>query len=343
MPDTNGTKQDDRRPPDDDRPFDAAQGRRPASEGRWPFLRHSSSANEKPAEEADEPSPLTPWDKVQLARHPRRPHTLDYIRALCEDFVELHGDRRFGDDAAMVGGVARFEGRTVMVIGHQKGRDARDNIKRNWGMPKPEGYRKALRLFQHAEKFGFPILTFIDTPGADPGVQSEERGQGNAIAENILAMAGLKVPIVSTVIGEGGSGGALAIGVSDRLLMLEHSVYSVASPEGTAAILWRDASKAPDAARAMRITAQDLLSLQIADAVIAEPEGGAHTDADTTVAAVGATIRQQLVELLRLDLASLMEQRYAKYRAIGVFQEGQHERLAHSSNGTSASFIPPFS
>jgi acetyl-CoA carboxylase carboxyl transferase subunit alpha len=329
MPDTNGTKderKDERRKPGD---------------GRWPFGARSSTAEDLPAE--GQAPQLTPWDKVQLARHPRRPHTLDYIRDLCEDFVELHGDRRFGDDAAMVGGVARFDGRTIMVIGHQKGRDARDNIKRNWGMPKPEGYRKALRLFQHAEKFGFPILTFIDTPGADPGIQSEERGQGNAIAENILAMAGLKVPIVATVIGEGGSGGALAIGVSDRLLMLEHSVYSVASPEGTAAILWRDASKAPDAARAMRITAQDLMTLNIADAVIAEPEGGAHTDAGTTVAAVGAVIREHLGELLRLDLGTLMAQRYAKYRAIGVYEEDQHRRIAHSSNGASASFIPPFS
>jgi acetyl-CoA carboxylase carboxyl transferase subunit alpha len=325
MPDTNGTKDE----------------RRKSGEARWPFGGRTPAAGEAPAE--GEPLQLTPWDKVQIARHPRRPHTLDYIRDLCEDFVELHGDRRFGDDAAMVGGVARFESRTIMVIGHQKGRDARDNIKRNWGMPKPEGYRKALRLFQHAEKFGFPILTFIDTPGADPGIQSEERGQGNAIAENILAMAGLKVPIVATVIGEGGSGGALAIGVSDRLLMLEHSVYSVASPEGTAAILWRDASKAPDAARAMRITAQDLLALKIADAVIAEPEGGAHTDADTTIAAVGAAIRQHLVDLLRLDLGTLMAQRYAKYRAIGMYQEGQHQRIAHTSNGTAASFIPPFS
>ena len=192
--------------------------------------------------------------------------------------------------AAMVGGMARFDGRTVMVIGHQKGRDARENVKRNWGMPKPGGYRKALRLFQHAEKFGFPILTFIDTPGADPGIESEERGQGNAIAENILVMAGLKMPIVAIVIGEGGSGGALAIGVADRLIMLEHSVYSVASPEGTAAILWRDSSKAPEAARAMKITAQDLLALKIADAIVPEPEGGAHTDAETIIAALGDVI-----------------------------------------------------
>ncbi|MFL5805156.1 MAG: acetyl-CoA carboxylase carboxyltransferase subunit alpha [Roseiflexaceae bacterium] len=280
---------------------------------------------------------------MQLARHSRRPHTLDYIRGICTDFTELHGDRRFGDDAAMLGGLARFDDRTVMVIGHQKGRDARENVRRNWGMPRPEGYRKALRLFQHAQKFGFPILTFIDTPGADPGVQSEERGQGNAIAENILMMAALRVPIIATVIGEGGSGGALAIGVGDRLLMLEHAVYSVASPEGTAAILWRDSSKAIEAARAMKITAQDLYALQIADAIVPEPEGGAHLDAAATIAALGAALRQHLEELLPLDIATLLDRRYAKYRAIGAYQEGQHNRFAYSSNGSPASFVPPFS
>jgi acetyl-CoA carboxylase carboxyl transferase subunit alpha len=283
---------------------------------------------------------ITPWDKVQLARNPQRPHTLDYVRGCCEEFVELHGDRRFGDDAAMVGGVARFDGRTVVIVGHQKGRDARENIKRNWGMPRPEGYRKALRLFQHAEKFGFPVLCFIDTPGADPGVQSEERGQGNAIAENILAMAGLKVPIVAVVIGEGGSGGALAIGVADRLVMLEHSVYSVASPEGTAAILWRDSAKAPDAARAMKITAQDLAALGIADTIIPEPVGGAHADTVAIIAAVGDTLRAHLVELLQLDLDTLLAHRYAKYRAIGRYLEDRTQLLNHS-NG-SASFILPF-
>jgi acetyl-CoA carboxylase carboxyl transferase subunit alpha len=280
---------------------------------------------------------LTPWDKVQLARHPHRPHTLDYLRGFCEDFVEVHGDRRFGDDAAITGGLARFDGRTVMIVGHQKGRDARENVKRNFGMPRPEGYRKALRLFQHAERFGFPILTFIDTPGADPGVQSEERGQGNAIAENILVMAGLRVPIIATVIGEGGSGGALAIGVGDRLLMLEHSVYSVASPEGTAAILWRDAAKAPDAARAMKITAQDLIELQVIDAVIPEPEGGAHTNAETTIAALGDTLRAHLAELVSLDLDLLMERRYAKYRALGRFQEDQ-QRNGQALAGLSLPF-----
>ena len=286
---------------------------------------------------------LTPWDKVQLARHVQRPHTLDYVRGLCEDFVELHGDRRFGDDAAMIGGVARFDGRTVMIIGHQKGRDARDNIKRNWGMPRPEGYRKAMRLFQHAEKFGFPVLTFIDTPGADPGIQSEERGQGNAIAESILLMAGLKVPIIATVIGEGGSGGALAIGVGDRLVMLEHAVYSVASPEGTAAILWRDSAKAPDAARAMKITAQDLKALGIADVLIPEPEGGAHTDTDASIAAVGDALRSHLAELIQLDLTELMDRRYAKYRAIGRFQEGQRRLFGYANGADPASFSLPFS
>ncbi|HNP70552.1 MAG TPA: acetyl-CoA carboxylase carboxyltransferase subunit alpha [Kouleothrix sp.] len=281
---------------------------------------------------------LTPWDKVQLARHPHRPHTLDYVRGICEDFVELHGDRRFGDDQAIVGGLARFDGRTVMVVGHQKGRDARENVKRNFGMPRPEGYRKALRLFEHAEKFGFPVLCFIDTPAADPGTQSEERGQGRAIAENLLAMAGLRVPILATVIGEGGSGGALAIGVADRLLMLEHSVYSVAAPEASAAILWRDASKAPDAAKAMKITAQDLLELRIIDTVIPEPEGGAHTDTGAAVGAVGDALREQLAALALLSLDALLAQRYAKYRAIGRFLEDQHHLLA--ANGAAPASLP---
>jgi acetyl-CoA carboxylase carboxyl transferase subunit alpha len=267
---------------------------------------------------------------------------LDYVRGLCEDFVELHGDRRYGDDSAMVGGMARFDGRTVMVVGHQKGRDSRENVKRNWGMPKPEGYRKALRLFQHAEKFGFPLICFIDTPGADPGIESEERGQGNAIAENILVMAGLKTPIVAIVIGEGGSGGALAIGVADRLIMLEHSIYSVASPEGTAAILWRDSAKAPDAARAMKITAQDLLALNVIDAIVPEPEGGAHTDTETIIAAAGDVIRSQLADLLQLSLPTLLDRRYAKYRAIGQYQERQGQILGHANGDGGASFLLPF-
>jgi len=229
-----------------------------------------------------------------------------------------------------------------MVIGHQKGRDSRENVKRNWGMPKPEGYRKALRLFQHAEKFGFPLICFIDTPGADPGIESEERGQGNAIAENILMMAGLRTPIVAIVIGEGGSGGALAIGVADRLIMLEHSIYSVASPEGTAAILWRDSAKAPDAARAMKITAQDLLALDVIDAIVPEPDGGAHTDAEAIIAAAGDVIRSQLEPLLQLDLHTLLDHRYDKYRAIGHYQERQGQILGHSNGDGGASFSLPF-
>lgn len=270
---------------------------------------------------------LTPWDKVQLARHMQRPRTLDYIRGLCDDFVELHGDRRYGDDAAIVGGVGTFEGRTVVLVGHQKGRDARENIRRNFGMPHPEGYRKALRLFQHAEKFGFPVICFIDTPGANPNRESEERGQANAIAENILTMAGLKTPIIACVIGEGGSGGALAIGVGDRILMLEHAIYSVASPEAAASIIWRDASKAPDAARAMRITAQDLLELGIIDEIVPEPPGGAHTDMATMVATLGDYIRRHLNDLLALDIETLLERRYARYRAIGRYEEDSRQAV----------------
>ncbi len=270
---------------------------------------------------------LTPWDKVQLARHMQRPRTLDYIRGLCDDFVELHGDRRYGDDAAIVGGVATFEGRTVVLVGHQKGRDARENIRRNFGMPHPEGYRKALRLFQHAEKFGFPVICFVDTPGANPNRDSEERGQANAIAENILTMAGLKTPIIVCVIGEGGSGGALAIGVGDRILMLEHAIYSVASPEAAASIIWRDAAKAPDAARAMRITAQDLLALDIIDEIVPEPAGGAHTDMATMVVTLGDSIRRNLTELLALDIETLLERRYARYRAIGRYEEDSRQTV----------------
>lgn len=264
---------------------------------------------------------LTPWDKVQLARHMQRPRTLDYIRGLCEDFVEFHGDRRHGDDAAIVAGVANFAGHTVMLVGHQKGRDSRENVRRNFGMPHPEGYRKALRLFQHAERFGFPVICFIDTPGANPNRESEERGQANAIAENILALAGLKTPIIACVIGEGGSGGALAIGVADRILMLEHAVYSVASPEAAASIIWRDAAKAPEAARAMRITAQDLLELGIIDEIIPEPPAGAHSDLPAAVAAVGERLRANLADLLAREMADILARRYERYRAIGRYEE----------------------
>jgi acetyl-CoA carboxylase carboxyl transferase subunit alpha len=242
--------------------------------------------------------------------------------------VELRGDRRFGDDTAMVAGLGRFHDRTIAVLGHQKGSNTKENIRHNFGSPHPEGYRKALRIMHHAEKFGFPLLCFIDTPGASPNMESEERGQGWAIAENLLVMAGLRTPIIATVIGEGGSGGALAIGVADRLLMLEHAIYSVASPEASAAILWRDASKAPDAAKAMKITAMDLKELGVADEIIAEVPGGAHLDAPQAIARVGATLRSCLDELLGLDMAELLRRRYDKYRAIGVFQEMQSAALA---------------
>ena len=276
---------------------------------------------------------LSAWDRVQLARNVQRPHTLDFIRGCCENFVELHGDRRFGDDAALVGGLATFQGRTVMVLGHQKGHNARENVQRHFGMPRPEGYRKALRLFRHAEKFGFPLMCFIDTPGADPEKESEERGQANAIAECIMAMTNLRVPIIATVIGEGGSGGALAIGVADRVMMLENAIYSVISPEGCASILWRDAAKAPDAARAMRITAHDLLELGIADTVITEPQGGAHTDAPSAIAAVAEHLQRSFDQLAQLNLDTLLANRYAKYRSIGVFQERQQQLLASRDDG----------
>jgi len=270
---------------------------------------------------------FTPWERVQLARNIQRPRSLDYIHGMCENFVEMHGDRRFGDDQAMVGGIASFRGQTVIVVGHQKGHDTRENVRRNFGMPHPEGYRKALRLFRHAEKFGFPVLCLIDTPGANPNKDSEERGQANAIAENILTMAGLQTPIVACVIGEGGSGGALAIGVADRLLMLENSVYAVATPEACASILWRDSSMASEAAETMRITARDLLELGIADEIIAEPAGGAHEDSTSIIAAVGDHMYTELLALQQLDKTALFEQRYAKYRAIGRYQEQAQQVL----------------
>ncbi len=266
---------------------------------------------------------LTPWDKVQIARHSQRPHTLDYVRVLCDDFFELHGDRRQSDDEALVCGVGRFENQSVVIIGHQKGNDTKENVRRNFGMPHPEGYRKAMRVMRHAEKFALPIICLIDTPGAHPSLAAEERGQAQAIAQNLVVMADLKVPIVAAVIGEGGSGGALAIGVADRLLMLEHAVYSVASPEASAAILWRDSSKASEAARAMKITAQDLHGFGIVDEVVPEPEGGAHLDAATALADLSAAIRRHLAELLQLDLPALLEQRYNKYRVIGQYRTVQ--------------------
>jgi acetyl-CoA carboxylase carboxyl transferase subunit alpha len=264
---------------------------------------------------------LTPWQRAQLARHPKRPHTLDLFRLLLEDFVELHGDRVFGDDKAIVGGLARFEGDAVVAIGHQKGRDTRENIARNFGMPHPEGYRKALRLMELAAKFRKPIITFIDTPGAYPGLGAEERGQAEAIARNLREMAGLGTPIVCVVTGEGGSGGALAIGVANRILMLEHAIYSVISPEGCAAILWGEATKAPEAAELMRITAPDLLRLGVIDGIVPEPIGGAHRNWEETSENLRGPLRDALWELRGNTPEELVALRYEKFRKIGVFEE----------------------
>jgi acetyl-CoA carboxylase carboxyl transferase subunit alpha len=264
---------------------------------------------------------LTAWQRTQLARHPKRPHTRDWCRLLLEDFVELHGDRVYGDDAAVVAGLARFESRSVVVIGHQKGRDTREKLARNFGMPNPEGYRKALRLMDLAAKFGKPVVCLIDTPGAYPGIGAEERGQAEAIARNLRTMAGLPVPLVAVVTGEGGSGGALAIGIGNRVLMLEHAVYSVISPEGCAAILWSDAAKAPEAAEAMRITAPDLLALGVIDAIVPEPLGGAHRDWDGAAQRLRAALREHLTDLLDKPAATLIAERYDKFRRLGEFEE----------------------
>ncbi len=271
------------------------------------------------------------WERVQLARHPERPHALDYVRELTDDFVELHGDRAFGDDRALVGGLARFADRTVVVLGHQKGGNTKENIARNFGMARPEGYRKAERLLRHAEKFGFPVLTFIDTPGAEPGIGAEERGQSTAIAESLLAMVDLAVPSVAVVVGEGGSGGALAIGVADRVLMLENAVYAVASPEGCAAILWKDAARAPEAAETMRITAEDLAGFGIVDEVVPEPEP-AHQRPRDAILATGAAVARHLRELVAAHppafpeaVERLREVRYRKFRRIGAWREDRRD------------------
>lgn len=261
---------------------------------------------------------LTPWQRTQLARHAQRPSTLDYVAAVCEEFVELHGDRLFGDDRAIVGGFARLKGRSVLILGHQKGKSLKERMQRNFGMPNPEGYRKALRLMRLAEKFRRPILTFIDTPGAYPGLGAEERGQAEAIARNLLVMSRLTVPVVSVVIGEGGSGGALALGVADRVLMLEHAIYSVISPEGCAAILWNDPAKAPDAAVALRMTAQDLLELGVIDEIIPEPLGGAHRDPPAVAARVAKAAATHLGQLLDMPVEELLARRERKYRQMGV-------------------------
>lgn len=264
---------------------------------------------------------LTPWQVVLVARHPRRPHTYDYIEALFEGFAEVRGDRRFADDPAIVAGFARFRGRPVCVIGHQKGKDTKAKIHHNFGMPRPEGYRKALRVMRLAEKFGMPILTFIDTPGAYPGLDAEERGQAEAIAFNLQEMARLRTPVLVTVTGEGGSGGALALGVGDRVNMLENSIYSVISPEGCAAILWKDAARAEEAASALKLTAQDLKRLGLIDTVIPEPLGGAHADPSATMQAVGDTLFAQMEELAKTPPEELFDTRYAKFRAMGEFLE----------------------
>jgi acetyl-CoA carboxylase carboxyl transferase subunit alpha len=264
---------------------------------------------------------LKPMEQVLVARHPKRPYTLDYIERIFPDWIELHGDRAFRDDEAIVGGWGRLLGRSVMVIGHQKGRDMKANLHRNFGMPHPEGYRKALRLMRQAEKFGRPIITLIDTPGAYPGIGAEERGQAQAIAMNLREMARLKTPIVSVVIGEGGSGGALALGLTDRILMLQYSVYSVISPEGCAAILWRSAEHREDAATALKLTASDLFDLGVCDQIIQEPDGGAHTDWDGAATGLEQALDAVLSELCGLTTEALLDGRWAKYEAIGAWQE----------------------
>ncbi len=266
-------------------------------------------------------SKLTPWQISQVARHPQRPYTLDYIGAMFTDFYELHGDRSFSDDPAIVGGLARFNGQSVMVIGHQKGRDLKERTYRNFGMPRPEGYRKALRLMQLAEKYNIPVITFIDTPGAYPGIGAEERGQSEAIGKNLLVMAGLRVPIIPVIIGEGGSGGALAIAVGDTLIMLQYSVYSVISPEGCASILWKSADKAPEAAETLGITAQRLKSLGLVDKIVTEPLGGAHRDPVQTAENLKKAIADALRSLTNVAVEAMLSKRQERIRGMGKFKE----------------------
>jgi acetyl-CoA carboxylase carboxyl transferase subunit alpha len=263
-------------------------------------------------------SQLTPMQKVQLSRHANRPYTLDYIERICTDFVELHGDRRFADDAAIVGGLARFRGRSVVVVGHQKGRGTKENVKRNFGMPHPEGYRKAIRLYELAERFRLPILTFIDTPGAYPGIGAEERGQSEAIGAAIAAMVRAPVPVVACIIGEGGSGGALALGVANRVLVLEFGCYSVISPEGCAAILWNDAARVDEAAERLKLTAPDLLRLGVVDQIVPEPPGGAHQDYEVAARHVDEAIAAALADLTSQDHAALLAHRYERFRKLGA-------------------------
>lgn len=281
------------------------------------------SENAAPPEAAPpEPATNPAWERVKLARHPRRPHALDYIERLFTNFTELHGDRAFSDDAAVVGGFAFFEDRPVMVIGQQKGRDTKQKLHRNFGMPKPEGYRKAMRLMNMAAKFSRPVITLVDTPGAYPGIDAEERGQAEAIAVSLREMARMGIPIIAVIIGEGGSGGALALGVGNRVYMMENSVYSVISPESCAAIIYRDSAQAPRAAEALRMTAVDLQGFGLIDGTIGEPEGGAHNDYDQTAAAVRETLRVALSELGAVPAQALIDERYRKFRAMGNFFAG---------------------
>lgn len=267
-------------------------------------------------------SKLTDWQKTQLSRHPERPYAMDYIQYMCRDFTELHGDRNFSDDKAIVGGLATLEGRGIMVVGHQKGRTTKEKVYRNFGMTMPEGNRKALRLMSLAERMRLPIITFVDTPGAYPGIGAEERGQAEAIAKNILVMSRLKVPIIVCIIGEGGSGGALALGVGDKVLMLEYACYSVISPESCAAILWRDAGKAELAAKALKLTADEVYKFKVIDSVIREPRGGAHRSFRDTAENLKVAVKQALDELCRLDSEDLLNQRYDRFRNLGSFTEG---------------------
>jgi acetyl-CoA carboxylase carboxyl transferase subunit alpha len=295
----------------------------------------------EPNERGERPErTLSAWDRVKLARHNERPHAMEYLAELTTDLVELHGDRSFGDDAAIVGGLAQLGGRTVLVLGHQKGRDTRENIARNFGMVRPEGYRKAERLMRHAEKFGIPVVSLIDTPGAEPGIGSEERGQGTAIAESLLTMSGLRTPTVAVVIGEGGSGGALAIGMADRMLMLENAVYAVASPEACAAILWKDSARAPDAAATMRVTADDLYGFGLMDEIVPEPVP-AHERPRDVIRATGEAVRRHLAELTALveepgGMDQLIAARDAKFRRIGEWIDHQPTR-----NGRAEDTVKP--
>jgi len=282
------------------------------------------SPSDKQSSTEETPATNPTWERVQLARHPKRPHTLDYITRIFTKFSELHGDRAFADDPAIVGGMAFFEDRPVMVIGQQKGRDTKQKLHRNFGMPKPEGYRKAMRLMRLADKFRRPIITFLDTPGAYPGVDAEERGQAEAIAVNLREMSRLRVPVIAVVIGEGGSGGALGLGVANRVYMLENAYYSVITPESCAAIIYRDSGKAPDAARALRLTSADLLSLKLIDGVISEPPEGAHTDHDKAAEFLREALRAPLAELASLSPQELIDDRYNKFRRMGnYFTEGR--------------------